>query len=482
MYKKFLLLSLLATLTLVTQGRVRLPHLLADNMILQQNTQARLWGWDAPGRKVTVSVSWSKQKYSASADASGRWALTVPTPAASYTPLTITFDDGEKTVLRNVLSGEVWVCAGQSNMEMPMRGFGNCPVEGYNDEMLDARHYGAIHYVKIPSTQSMRPLDDAECRWDAVSAATLGDCSATGYFFAQAVNQALDIPVGLIMANKGGSRVESWLDEANLRAYTGEPLDSAGIAGKYPTDYLRPLVWGNGTFAPILNYTVKGILFYQGCSNVGDPAGQYTRRLELLVKQWRRDFRQGDIPFYFVQIAPYINGNPDGDWGPRLREQQFVASKTIPNSGIVCTQDLVYPYEIDQIHPCQKRQVGRRLALLALNEQYGMKELQCQSPEFKRMEVVADTCYVWLDHTYGGINRYTGIEGFEVAGADHVFHPARAGHFWKPDGGRLNETIWVHSDSVARPVAVRYCFRNFQLGTLGSQAGLPLFPFRTDNW
>lgn len=163
MYKKFLLLSLLATLALVTQGRVRLPHLLADNMILQQNTQARLWGWDAPGRKVTVSVSWSKQKYSASADASGRWALTVPTPAASYTPLTITFDDGEKTVLRNVLSGEVWVCAGQSNMEMPMRGFGNCPVEGYNDEMLDARHYGAIHYVKIPSTQSMRPLDDAEC-------------------------------------------------------------------------------------------------------------------------------------------------------------------------------------------------------------------------------------------------------------------------------------------------------------------------------
>ena len=466
----------LAAFATTVGARVRLPHLLGDGMIVQQQTDVRLWGWDKPGTTVKATTSWSDQTATAKTDKNGRWILTVRTPKAGYTPLSITFDDGDgTTTLKDVLAGEVWVCAGQSNMEMPLRGFDNCPVEGYNNEVVNASQYKGIHYVKIPSVMSMQPLDDANCQWQTISPTTVGDCSATGYFFAQTVNRALDIPVGLILANKGGTRVESWLDADNLKKYTDESLDSMTNVKKYPGDYLRPLVWGYGTFSPILNFTVKGILFYQGCSNVGAPGDQYSQRLKLLVEQWRRDFKLGQIPFYFVQIAPYYNGDVNGTAGPLLREQQLKASKIIPNSDIVCTEDLVYPYETQQIHPTMKKPVGQRLAYIALHHDYGMTSLMCESPQFKEMTISNDTCFVRLTNDYRAISRYEDIQGFEVAGADKVFHPAKAFYDW-------NKGLCITSPEVKAPVAVRYCFHNFQLGNVANGGGLPLFPFRTDNW
>lgn len=451
-------------------------------MVLQQQSDVRLWGWGDKGKTVKVTTSWSSETYQTKIDKNGQWLLTVHTPEASFTKHSITFDDGDPVTVNGVLSGEVWVCAGQSNMEMPVKGFGNCPVEGYNKAVLTANEYNGVHYVKIPSVMSQKPLDDAQCEWREVNPQTVGDASATGYFFAQQVTKALGIPVGLIEANKGGSRVESWLDRDYLKKNTKEELDSAKMVGKFQWNFHYPLLWGNGTFHPILKYTVKGILFYQGCSNVGDPAGQYTQRLADLVSQWRRDFALGEIPFYFVQIAPYHNGNKDGDWGPKLREQQFNAAKVIPNSGVVCTQDLVYPYEMEQIHPCQKQPVGERLALQALNKTYGMKSLICESMTFKEMKIEGDTVKVHFDNEFGAYNRFDGIEGFEVAGEDRVFHPATAKHFWKDGGDPWNECIIVTSPEVKKPVALRYCFRNFQLGNMANAGGLPLFPFRTDNW
>ncbi len=456
-------------------AKVRLPHILGDNMVLQQDTDVRLWGWDAPGKQVKVTTSWDSITKAVKTGGDGVWTVSVRSPKASYEPYTITFDDGEKTTLKDILFGEVWVCAGQSNMEMPVKGFGNCPVEGYNDYVAEARQFRGIHYVKIPSVMSMRPLDDADCEWKAIDATTIGDCSATGYFFARMVNKALDIPVGLVIANKGGTRVESWLDAANLQRYTTESLDSMENVRKFSWDYHRPLMWGNGTFHPILNYTVKGILYYQGCSNVGDPAGQYTSRLKLLAEQWRRDFALGDIPFYFVEIAPYYYDNVEGDWGARLREQQFNAQKVIPNSALVCTNDLVYPWETQQIHPCQKRQVGERLAYHALNKEYGMGGIMSESPSVKEWKFSGDTCFVQIQNDYGAISRYEDIQGFELAGADKVFHKANAYYYW-------TQGIIITSPEVKEPVAVRYCFRNFLLGNVKNAAGLPLFPFRSDDW
>ncbi len=482
MKKNLIGLMALATVAMGTQAKVKLPHLLCDKMILQQNTEANLWGWDKPGATINVTASWTKTTWSTKADKNGKWAVKVPTPKASYTPLSITFDDGEQTTIKDILAGEVWVCAGQSNMEMPVKGFGNCPVKDFNKTVVEANNYKGIHYVKIPSVMSMKPLDDASCEWKEVGPETVGEASATGYFFAQVVNKALDVPVGLVMANKGGSRVESWLDREYLKKNTQEPIDTVNIAKKFSWEYHRPLVWGNGTFHPILNYTVKGIIYYQGCSNVGDPAGQYTKRLADLVAQWRRDFKQDALPFYFVEIAPYHYDNVDGDWGAKLREQQFNAAKIIPNSGIISTNDCVYPYEKEQIHPCQKQKVGERLGFMALNKTYGMKSVIGDCMTFKEMKIVGDTVKVHFDNEFGAYNRFEGIEGFEIAGEDKVFHKATAKHFWQPGNDTWNECIIVTSPDVKKPVALRYCFKNFQLGNLANAGGLPLFPFRTDNW
>lgn len=467
----FLLLSLTAGM----QAKVRLPHILGDNMILQQNADAHLWGWDKPGKIVKITSSWSSKMYKVKTDADGKWQTSIKTPAASYKPLQITFDDGEALTLKNILSGEVWVCAGQSNMEMPIRGFSACPVEGYNETVADAVNSKGIHFVKIPSVMSMRPLEDANCEWTTVTPETVGDCSATGYFFAWKMNRTLNIPIGLILANKGGTRIECWLDKDYLTKNTNEPTDSASIVKGNKREWRRQMVWGNGTFNPILKYSVKGILFYQGCSNVGNPIGQYTQRLKGLVSQWRRGFNQGELPFYYVQIAPYASGDPDGDWNTKLRFDQQAATKIIPNSDLVCIQDLLYPYEKNQVHPSQKRQVGERLAYLALNKQYGMTKLKCESPSFESMRISNDTCFVKLTNLYEGVSRLEDLEGFEVAGADKVFHKVTATYDY-------NKGIIITTKEVENPVAVRYCWRNYQAGNVANAGGLPLFPFRTDDW
>ena len=463
------------------QAKVKLPHLVSDGMVIQHSSDVRLWGWDKPGKKVTVTTSWSDETAQATTGKDGRWLVSVKSPAASFTPLEITFDDGEKTTVKNVLAGEVWVCAGQSNMEMTVRGFDMCPVVDYNNEVLDAAD--GIRSAKIPSRMSTTPLDDADTSWRISSAHTVSGFSATGYFFAKTLRKALNVPIGLIETNKGGSRVESWLDEDNLKKYTKEDLDSATMKNRFKWDFHYPLLWGNATFHPILNYTVKGIIYYQGCSNVGDPAGQYTERLKMLVEQWRRDFKEGDIPFYFVQIAPYVYGDGiEGTSGAKLREQQYNASKVIPNSGIVCTNDLVYPYEKGQIHPAQKQQVGQRLAYQALNKTYGFKEIICESPVYKSMIIQDGAAYISFDNLANGYSRWEDIEGFEIAGADKKFHKATAVKYWAPGNDPRNETICVSSPEVKAPVAVRYCFKNFEIGNLKNQGGLPLIPFRTDNW
>jgi hypothetical protein len=479
MKKLFLSAIMLLTMMPQMQAKVVLSHLVGDDMVIQQNTKASLWGTDEPRKMVTVTVSWSDKTYQTKVGEDGKWLVKVDTPKASYTPLSITFDDGEKTTIHNVLAGEVWICAGQSNMEMPVSGFGNCPVANYNDVLVDSKASSGVHYIKIPSKMSLTPLDDADCSWQVCSPKTVSQSSATAYFFARMINRVLNIPIGLVQANKGGTRVESWLTRENLQKYTKETLDLNTMKKTFKFDFYYPMLWGNGTFNPILNYTVKGIIFYQGCSNVGDPGNQYSERLKLLVDQWRKQLGQGDIPFYFVQIAPfagYDNDDANGISGAKLREQQMIASKTISNSALIGTNDLVLPYEALQIHPCQKKALGERIAFTALNNLYDEKEYAAVAPEYKSMRVSNDTVYATFNNMVDGMNRLNDIQGFEVAGEDKVFHKAEAMK------DRKTEELIVVSTEVKHPVALRYCFRNFLLGNFGNSRGLPLFPFRTDNW
>ena len=474
---RILLLSA-AMLTAFGQGvqaKVKLHHLVSDHMVIQADSKVNLWGWDAPGKTVKVTVSWSKDKYQAQAGQDGKWCVKVQTPQASYTPLSITFDDGDRTTVSDVLAGQVWLCGGQSNMEMPLRGFGGCPVEGYNETVAGATATASVRFAKMPRLQSMKPLDDSDVEWRLCDPANVADASATAYYFGRMLHSVLDQPVGLIEANQGGTAVEGWLNEQNLREHTGESLDSAQIFAKHFME--RQLVWGNGTMHPVLGYGIKGIIFYQGCSNVGRSPQTYAERLALLVKQWRDGFGQGQLPFYYVEIAPFdygyqCEGKTDGAY---LREQQFKAQQLIPGSIMVSNNDGVYADEVGQIHPRQKRKVGERLAWCALGDAYGLKGYIYRNPSYKAMTIDGSRVRVTFDNTFGGICPRRDIAGFEVAGEDKVFHKANA---WV-DG---DDTVVCESSEVPQPVAVRYCYRNFLLGNVTNQGNLPLVPFRSDQW
>ena len=458
-----------------TDAKVRLPHAISDGMIIQQECEANLWGWAEKGKTIKVSVSWSKERYTVQTDDEGKFILKVKTPKASFTPQTITFNDGEKVTVKDVLVGDIWVCGGQSNMGMPIAGYDDCPVEDYNNAVADAVNSKGVRYLKVPPKMSITPLDDAPCEWRICSPATVRYSDAIPYFFGRLLNQALDIPIGLIQANMGATRVESWISEENLKKYTDEDLSEDAINAIKPEE-VRPMVWGNGTYWPVKNYTARGIIWYQGESNIWYATEDYPRRLGIMVDQWRRGYGRGEeVPFYYVEIAPYSYDDSDGTRAAHMREIQFNAMEVIPNSHMICTNDCMNEWEENQIHPSQKRKVGERLAFVALNKTYGMKDIICEGPRFREMKISGDTVRVYLDNEFGGLYRSENLVGFEVAGADKVFHKASAKRIFR-------ECIEITCPEVKEPVAVRYCYKNFQLGNVANLVGLPLYPFRTDNW
>jgi len=460
-------------------ARVTLPEQLGDYCILQQQTSANLWGRAAANSKVTVKPSWSKTSYSVTADARGRWLIAVDTPKASYDPQTITISDKDGSVtLHDVLIGEVWLAGGQSNMEMPLIGFNSCPVEGAAETILRAGEWkGKVRSVKIPKTGNPEPQEFVEGKWVETSPITAKDISATAWYFATALNAALDVPVGIVSCNWGGSSVESWLPKEVVHSYppstipdgSCEPVITEG--GWY--HYTSPYVMYNAMIHPVSHYTIKGFIWYQGETNAGLPQ-YYPERLATMVKIWRELWGDPELPFYEVELAPWLYGG-DGTSGARIREAQRKAAQIIPHSGIICTNDLAYPFEKDQIHPCQKRQVGERLALLALNRSYGMEALAYEGPVYKDIEISGDTVIVNFTNTaYDGLSPWHDIVGFELAGEDRVFYPARA--------ERKDYSVVVTCEQVPSPVAVRYCFRDFQVGNLTGSMNLPAFPFRSDDW
>lgn len=463
-----------------SEAKVQLPQILSDHMILQQKSDANLWGKAAPSSKVTVKASWGTEEYSVNSDREGNWKLALRTPAAGYTAYSITIADKDGAVtLSDVLVGEVWLCGGQSNMEMPLNGFWHCPVEGSLEEVaLSGQFRDKIRLVKIPKTGAETPQETVEGRWQVSGPATSGTFTAVGWHFARMLNSVLNVPVGLVSCNWGGSAVESWLPKEEVYSYPENTLPSGQYAPKRDAGgwyhHHSPIIMYNGMLYPIRNYTLKGFLWYQGETNAGFPQ-YYAQRLATMVKVWRNLWGQGELPFYEVELAPFVYGG-DGTSGARIREAQRKAVELIPNSGIVSTNDLVYPYEYDEIHPRRKKEVGERLSYLALNRTYGMDYLPFEGPRFKSYEVRGGEIEVAFHNGERGFSPWHDIVGFEIAGEDKVFHPAEIRR-----GTRLN-TVIVKSDKVPAPVAVRYCFRDFQIGNFTGQRCLPVIPFRTDNW
>lgn len=474
-------LTLSTALILMTaslgMARVELPSVIGDNAVLQQKTEARLWGWAKPGQTVKITPSWSGETVTAEADmATGRWDATVLTPEASYTAHSITFDDGtDPLAIGNVLIGEVWLCSGQSNMEMPLRGFGIQPVEGAAQAIAYSGDYPGVRVATVPKAIDYEVRERPEGVWKASRPENAGEFSAVGYFFARSLNRLLDVPVGVLVCAYGGSKVEGWLPQEIVDSYADCDMARERADAGFPHDMYRSGVMYNAMLHPLIGYTIRGFLWNQGESNVGRH-GDYPERLATMVGVWRDKWGLGELPFYCVEIPGYSYGNPDGNNAALLREAQHKAVEIIPSSGIISAIDLIYPHEIEDIHGSRKEEIGERLAFMAASKNYGIQGIDTLYPQLAGVDYQGPKAVVKFNDPYNGVYPHTDIPGFEVAGEDRIFYPARADENWN------DRTITVSAPEVPEVKAVRYCFRNFAIGAVHGMTGLPLVPFRTDGW
>jgi sialate O-acetylesterase len=449
-------------------AEIKLPSVFGDNMVLQQQSQVAVWGWAKVNSSVTVTCSWNKKTYSAKSDGNGYWRLKVNTPAASYTPYTLTISDGKPVSLKNVLIGEVWICSGQSNMEMPMKGYFLQPVEGGPDAIAHSRNAG-IRCFTVKQSSKATPQDDCSGTWEVANAQTVPNFTATGYFFGRLLNQALDVPVGLIHTSWGGSRVEAWMTPESLNDIPEKPIPATDEDIKIANG--SPAVLYNGMLKPLVGYGIRGAIWYQGESNKDEPE-LYVKMFDRMVRGWRKVWGVGEFPFYYCQIAPYNYGG--GLHSGYIREAQSKGVQT-PNTGMAVLMDAESP---DCIHPPKKKDAGERMALWALAKTYGMEKIHYRSPEVQSVDIEGRVVIISFD-LFGSSSGLTTngkeLRNFKVAGKDKRFHEAKAALVWN--------RVFVFSPHVADPVAVRYCFDDTSATELYTVEGnLPVSSFRTDEW
>lgn len=446
---------------------IKLPAIFGNNMVLQQQTEAAIWGTADKNTKVEVTTSWNNKKYDTKADSEGRWKLKVTTPKAGG-PYNITISDGKTLTLENVLIGEVWVCSGQSNMQMPMKGYNNQPVLGSIDAVLESTNAN-LRLFNVGMSASITPKDDFKGKWDIANPETTHGYSATAYYFGRFLQKTLGVPVGLITSSWGGTMIQPWMnDEACQEFEFYQSIKRDTTFPKNPPKVATTLY--NAMINPMVGYSMRGVIWYQGESNKWEPEA-YQRLLPAMIKGWRAKWEQGDFPFYYAQVAPHGKNDvlPNGGF---LREAQLRASTAVPNIGMASTMDIG---EQNCIHPANKEAIGKRLAYLALYQTYDMKGINPYSPTFKEVNFKNDTAVITFDNAPYGLNSYgKELSLFEIAGEDKVFHPAKA--------TIVKDGIIVKSEAVPQPVAVRYAFKNFVVGDLFGGNGIPVSSFRTDNW
>lgn len=472
--KKYLLFAAALLLCAGARAKVVLPHVFGDNMVLQQKTEAAFWGTASARAKVTIAPSWTKDKTVVTAGSDGKWSARVQTPEAGG-PYEIELSDGEKTTLSNVLVGEVWFCSGQSNMEMPVKGFAAQPVEGSLDEILNASTTRQIRVCNVVRKTSFKEEEDADCRWVTCSPGMVASTSATAWFFASQLERTLGVPVGLVLSKWGGTKIESWMDrDAYLKINPG--VDLVQMEKNTSVEpHRKACTLFNGMVAPVIPFTVKGWIWYQGESNRQNSA-QYAALMEGYAQMMRSRWNSPAMPFYYVQIAPYrYTSDPMDTSGALLMEAQEKALDLIPNSGMATTLDVGDP---DCIHPARKRQVGQRLAALALEHTYGMKVIKADAPRFTGFIVDGKKMVLSFNVDSQGLAPLGHkIVGFEVAGEDKVFHPADA----RVAKDRHSVEVVIPA-GIGTPAAVRYAFHDCGVGNLTSCWGIPVGPFRSDSW
>ncbi|MFT3737796.1 MAG: sialate O-acetylesterase [Breznakibacter sp.] len=500
---RFLILWLALVLSIGAQAGIKLPAIIGSGMVLQQQSQTKLWGWTDSGQTIAVHSSWNGQSVSAVANDKGYWEVNLSTPGAGG-PYWVEINAGpEKVLLEDVMIGEVWFCSGQSNMEFPVgktSKYWHVGVDNFENEVATA-NYPQIRLFTVAQRTSETPLDTLSGQWLGCNPANVNDFSAVAYFFGRMLHQNLHVPIGLIHASWGGTPAEAWTrrgvlegdasfksileNEAEiLRGYpeanaqyqarlakwkegvangtiTGRAAERGPSAPMGPGHSKMPSVLYNGMVAPVIPYTIKGAIWYQGESN-NDDTELYTKLFPAMVQNWRDDWQLGDFPFYFVQIASHYRMKPE------LREAQAKALSLLPHMGMAVTLDVG---DSTDIHPIYKRPVGERLALCALAQTYGKQDLVYSGPVFRSAVARGSKMTVAFDHVGSGLKAKDGrLDHFEVAGADGVFVAAQA----KIKGA----TVEVSSPTVRQPKYVRYAWKNYLVPDLFNKEGLPAAPFR----
>lgn len=499
--------SLLTCLVLFAAGTahadVKLPALFANGMVLQQNMKVPVWGTAENDEQVTVSFQ--GQKLAATAR-DGRWQVVLGKLKVGG-PYEMTIAGKNTITIKDVLVGEVWICSGQSNMEWPLSASANAEmaIAGSKNPM--------IHLFVVRHATPEKPVSDVVGNWRECGPDSVKGFSAVAYYFGRDLQKALDVPVGLIETAWGGTRAEAWMSRAALDALP-ETSDEIPQLSKAVADYPKVLeryeaqlkllqeaaaklkdegkpapqpprkpapptenpnaasALYNGMIAPLIPYAIQGAIWYQGESNAG-KAAQYEAVFSAMIRNWREDWGQGDFPFLFVQLAPFqkIEKQPTDPAWARLREAQFLTSQHVPRTAMAVITDVG---DERDIHPKKKEPVGHRLALAALTTTYGKKDIY-PGPTFESMSVEGSKAIVNFHGVGGGLVARDGLlQGFTVAGPDHVFHDAEA----VIEG----TTVVVTCKEVEHPVAVRYGWANYPLGNLWNKRDLPATPFRTDRW
>ncbi len=457
-----------------THAEVSLPAIVSSNMVLQRNTTIVLWGWADANEKITVKTSWLEAAAHIEADNKGNWRLEVKT-TNSKEPQTIRIkSETSDIVLQNILFGEVWLCSGQSNMQQPLKGYSGEPTFGAVLATAKSANPN-LRLFTVGRAGSKTPVKNVESytAWQQASPRSVINFSAVAYFFGQQLQEILDVPVGLIHTSWGGSKIQAWVSSEALSAYQRVDLEEIDITKR---THHTPTALFNSMINPLIPFTIRGVLWYQGESNRSEPE-MYKKLLPAMVKDWRTRWEIGNFPFFYVQIAPFLYTNSNAhfqslDNSAFIREAQLQCLDLIPNSGIAITMDIGDDYSI---HPPKKKEVADRLLFNALNQTYGYKAVDCASPVFDSQEVKEGGMILKFKYAETGLFAYDGLTGFEIAGDDRVFYPA--------DAKIVNHRqVFVKSDKVPHPVAVRYAWRNWIVGTLYDVNLLPASSFRTDNW
>lgn len=471
------LIALLAVTVLNSYAKVELAPLFADNMVLQRDSEAAIWGKAEPGARVVITSTWAKGKTVVHADDQGRWNVMLATPSAGG-PHELTFNDGDRLTLKNILIGEVWICAGQSNMEMTMRGFMGQPVEGAAELILAAKPSVPIRSCNLSRIKSLELEEECDARWFEHTSEGVAEASATAYFFAKRLCDVLGVPVGIINVSWGGSPIEAWMNPELLRREFAEEFSFAHLDSMtWPEEnpWKAPGVLYNGMLHSVAPYTAKGFLWYQGCDNISRYE-QYKRLQPAFVKMLRQEWGNDRMPFYFTQIAPYGYFNPDAPDAGYMMWAQAQTLEMIPYSGMAATHDVG---EVNCIHPADKKSVGDRLAFLALVNDYGYEGIDAATPipiDFKFEEGQA---IVTFEAGYMGLSPLSkDVDGFELAGEDGIFYPAKGIVLWN----NPKKVLVYKCPQVQKPVAVRYGMKNWSEATVFNCFGVPISPFRSDNY